>query len=52
MPQMMPMNWIMLFLFFISVFLTFNVMNFYLFNYNYSDLKIKSLNKNPLNWKW
>nr|YP_009110175.1 ATP synthase F0 subunit 8 [Rhodopsona rubiginosa]AIW64881.1 ATP synthase F0 subunit 8 [Rhodopsona rubiginosa] len=54
MPQMMPINWILSLIFFISIFILFNVLNYYIFN-----LKIKNLNnkfspkKNYyLNWKW
>nr|YP_010615453.1 ATP synthase F0 subunit 8 [Abisara chela]WAT94123.1 ATP synthase F0 subunit 8 [Abisara chela] len=53
MPQMMPINWMFSFLFFITIFILFNIMNYYIFNYNIS-LKInniKKINKN-LNWKW
>nr|YP_010586228.1 ATP synthase F0 subunit 8 [Himalopsyche eos]UZZ43990.1 ATP synthase F0 subunit 8 [Himalopsyche eos] len=52
MPQMMPMNWIMLFLFFIIIFIMFNMMNFCLINYNFSNLKSKNIIKFPMNWKW
>nr|YP_010417859.1 ATP synthase F0 subunit 8 [Hypolimnas usambara]USF18018.1 ATP synthase F0 subunit 8 [Hypolimnas usambara] len=53
MPQMMPINWIFFFIFFICIFLIFAMMNFYIFNY-----KMKKNNKMmilmPKNqiWKW
>nr|UDU84751.1 ATP synthase F0 subunit 8 [Archips podanus] len=53
MPQMMPINWMFSFFFFICVFILFNIMNYYIFN-----LKLNNKNSNkkfPLknfNWKW
>nr|YP_009317197.1 ATP synthase F0 subunit 8 [Stathmopoda auriferella]AOX13380.1 ATP synthase F0 subunit 8 [Stathmopoda auriferella] len=53
MPQMMPINWIISFIFFISIFIMFNILNYYNFN-----LKINLNNKNLekkkifLFWKW
>nr|YP_009390959.1 ATP synthase F0 subunit 8 [Meroptera pravella]ARV87617.1 ATP synthase F0 subunit 8 [Meroptera pravella] len=53
MPQMMPINWLMSFFFFIMIFIMFNIMNYYIFN-----IKMKnSLNNNKINfknffWKW
>nr|YP_010586540.1 ATP synthase F0 subunit 8 [Rhyacophila kando]UZZ44354.1 ATP synthase F0 subunit 8 [Rhyacophila kando] len=52
MPQMMPMNWIMLYFFFCSMFLMFNFLNYFSTNYN---IKFSHLSKkliNSLNWKW
>nr|YP_010958779.1 ATP synthase F0 subunit 8 [Circobotys aurealis]WNB40527.1 ATP synthase F0 subunit 8 [Circobotys aurealis] len=54
MPQMMPINWIFSFMFFICIFIIFNIMNYYIFininnkNNNYLPLK----KKNSLIWKW
>nr|YP_010414778.1 ATP synthase F0 subunit 8 [Mythimna unipuncta]YP_010627125.1 ATP synthase F0 subunit 8 [Targalla apicifascia]URT60132.1 ATP synthase F0 subunit 8 [Mythimna unipuncta]WBK26816.1 ATP synthase F0 subunit 8 [Targalla apicifascia] len=53
MPQMMPINWMISFVFFLLVYLIFNIMNYYIFNN-------KKLNKNNnlsfklknFNWKW
>nr|ALO77648.1 ATP synthase F0 subunit 8 [Anaspis sp. ANA01] len=51
MPQMAPLNWLTLMLYFILIFLTFNIMNFYSFSYkNNSSSKTKS--KTSTNWKW
>nr|QXJ79794.1 ATP synthase F0 subunit 8 [Suinzona cyrtonoides] len=51
MPQMMPLNWLFLFFFTINVFLMFNIINY--FNYNYS-IKNNNYSKNLIkyNWKW
>uniref|UniRef100_UPI0030E07679 ATP synthase F0 subunit 8 n=1 Tax=Monochamus guttulatus TaxID=2079363 RepID=UPI0030E07679 len=51
MPQMAPLNWLMLFMFFILIFLLFNIMNYYSYNYN---IKISKKSKYLLtyNWKW
>nr|YP_010292353.1 ATP synthase F0 subunit 8 [Heniocha dyops]ULO26091.1 ATP synthase F0 subunit 8 [Heniocha dyops] len=56
MPQMMPINWLLSFIFFIIIFLTFNIMNYYIFNINKNlnnkkSIKYTSLNKNFF-WKW
>nr|SPP23449.1 ATP synthase F0 subunit 8 [Graphium androcles] len=55
MPQMMPINWIMLFIFFILIFIMFNIMNYYIFSIKYNNNNIyyymKNLKKN-LSWKW
>nr|YP_009743891.1 ATP synthase F0 subunit 8 [Leucophlebia lineata]QIE12670.1 ATP synthase F0 subunit 8 [Leucophlebia lineata] len=54
MPQMMPINWIISLFFFISIFMLFNIMNYYI----YFDLSLKNKNKNNfkklinLSWKW
>nr|YP_010564334.1 ATP synthase F0 subunit 8 [Mythimna turca]UYX62357.1 ATP synthase F0 subunit 8 [Mythimna turca] len=52
MPQMMPINWLISFFFFLLIYLIFNIMNYYIF-------EKKTLNKNNLNikfknfnWKW
>nr|QXJ79807.1 ATP synthase F0 subunit 8 [Suinzona borowieci] len=51
MPQMMPLNWLILFFYTISVFLMFNIINY--FNYNYSIKNINySMKLIKYNWKW
>nr|YP_010192697.1 ATP synthase F0 subunit 8 [Caerulea coeligena]QZP40851.1 ATP synthase F0 subunit 8 [Caerulea coeligena] len=54
MPQMMPINWMLSFFFFIMIFILFNIMNYYIFhnkkNFNYHYNK-NNKNKN-FNWKW
>nr|ASY97875.1 ATP synthase F0 subunit 8 [Miomantis caffra] len=52
MPQMMPLNWLMLFTFFSLLLITFNIINFYS-SYNKFYLKPSSkLMIKSLNWKW
>nr|YP_010627165.1 ATP synthase F0 subunit 8 [Pandesma quenavadi]WBK26856.1 ATP synthase F0 subunit 8 [Pandesma quenavadi] len=53
MPQMMPINWLMSFFFFLIIFLMFNIMNYYIFNINCKNNKNNlSLKKKNLIWKW
>ncbi|YP_009166939.1 ATP synthase F0 subunit 8 (mitochondrion) [Plodia interpunctella] len=53
MPQMMPINWIMSFFFFILIFIMFNMMNYYISmskpSLNFSNKKFSLKN---FNWKW
>nr|ALO77047.1 ATP synthase F0 subunit 8 [Brentidae sp. GENSP01] len=52
MPQMSPLNWLSLMLFFIMILLWFNSFNYFIFkNINKNEFKIKSM-KTQLNWKW
>nr|YP_009029749.1 ATP synthase F0 subunit 8 [Graphium mullah]AHY24032.1 ATP synthase F0 subunit 8 [Graphium mullah] len=54
MPQMMPINWILSIFFFITIFILFNIMNYYIFqikNNNDNIINIKNSKKN-LYWKW
>nr|QHD26834.1 ATP synthase F0 subunit 8 [Idaea effusaria] len=53
MPQMMPINWLISFFFFIMLFIIFNIMNYYMLNLNYDNKKI-NMNKmiKNINWKW
>nr|ASY98596.1 ATP synthase F0 subunit 8 [Ceratomantis saussurii] len=52
MPQMMPLNWLMLFSFFSILLIMFNVMNYYMFfNKTSSIMSMKTLTK-TLIWKW
>nr|YP_010160636.1 ATP synthase F0 subunit 8 [Sesia siningensis]QRH18144.1 ATP synthase F0 subunit 8 [Sesia siningensis] len=52
MPQMMPINWILSFIMFIMIFIMFNIMNYYIFNFNMKSTKKKIMNKKSFNWKW
>nr|WHM51579.1 ATP synthase F0 subunit 8 [Dolichorhinotermes tenebrosus] len=52
MPQMMPMEWTTLYLFFLTTFLTFNIMNYYIASAMSESLVNKLINQTPLNWKW
>nr|AND96619.1 ATP synthase F0 subunit 8 [Euoniticellus intermedius] len=51
MPQMAPINWLMLLIYFSLIFMIFNSLNYYAFNYL---IKKQSFfkKKNILNWKW
>nr|WRO45263.1 ATP synthase F0 subunit 8 [Odontomantis sp.] len=52
MPQMMPLNWLTLFMFFSILMILFNVMNYYMSN-NKSYLISPIKNKiKTINWKW
>nr|QNV11641.1 ATP synthase F0 subunit 8 [Platyptilia sp. DM741] len=52
MPQMMPINWILLFFFFIIIFIIFNMMNYYIFSIKFKSNKSKKLDNKMLVWKW
>nr|WHL46464.1 ATP synthase F0 subunit 8 [Sarbanissa venusta] len=53
MPQMMPINWLILFFLFMLFYFIFNIMNYFIFN---KKLYIKKYNFNmkfkQMNWKW
>nr|QNJ33253.1 ATP synthase F0 subunit 8 [Elaptus prionoides] len=51
MPQMAPLNWLMLFILFTLVFLIFNSMNYFLFIYPVKKFTTKK-SKPIFNWKW
>nr|AEP27453.1 ATP synthase F0 subunit 8 [Deporaus betulae] len=51
MPQMAPLNWLTLFIFFILVFMIFNSVNYFMFNYTPKICKI-SKKSIKFNWKW
>nr|QIV24747.1 ATP synthase F0 subunit 8 [Toxeutes arcuatus] len=51
MPQMAPLNWLTLFIFFVLVFLILNSVNFFSFSYTIKKIPIKS-EKFQFNWKW
>nr|QWB85745.1 ATP synthase F0 subunit 8 [Acanthocinus griseus] len=51
MPQMAPLNWLMLMFYFIMIFLTFNIFNYYLWNPKYSSTN-NFKKKMNFNWKW
>nr|ALO70905.1 ATP synthase F0 subunit 8 [Scaphisoma boleti] len=51
MPQMMPLNWILLFMWFIMIFMIFNSMIY--FNFTYNPKKSNQLiKKTIITWKW
>nr|APX40632.1 ATP synthase F0 subunit 8 [Colaspidema barbarum] len=51
MPQMMPLNWLTLFFYTISIFFLFNMMNYYMFIYKIKSLKT-SKKSIKYTWKW
>nr|YP_009110162.1 ATP synthase F0 subunit 8 [Ctenoplusia limbirena]AIW64870.1 ATP synthase F0 subunit 8 [Ctenoplusia limbirena] len=53
MPQMMPINWLFSFFFFICIYLIFNIMNYYIFNPKTPINNINTIIKfKNLIWKW
>nr|YP_010835741.1 ATP synthase F0 subunit 8 [Themus foveicollis]WFS86424.1 ATP synthase F0 subunit 8 [Themus foveicollis] len=52
MPQMAPLSWLNLFVFFIIVFLIFNSLNYFYFNKPSSSHNKTSINKVKMSWKW
>nr|AHC32042.1 ATP synthase F0 subunit 8 [Eubasilissa regina] len=51
MPQMMPLNWLFLFIMFIAFLILFLIMNYFIYNPNLSSSKI-SITQKKINWKW
>nr|YP_010227868.1 ATP synthase F0 subunit 8 [Propsilocerus taihuensis]UDE16194.1 ATP synthase F0 subunit 8 [Propsilocerus taihuensis] len=55
MPQMAPISWLILLIFFIFILILFNILNYYCFfiksSSQISEKKIFN-NKIDLNWKW
>nr|YP_009045445.1 ATP synthase F0 subunit 8 [Bhagadatta austenia]AHA03796.1 ATP synthase F0 subunit 8 [Bhagadatta austenia] len=53
MPQMMPINWIFSLFLFILIFIIFNIMNYFIFNYENIKMNKNFFKlKNNLTWKW
>nr|AOY39945.1 ATP synthase F0 subunit 8 [Curculionidae sp. BMNH 1040049] len=50
MPQMSPLNWIFLFIFFSSLFMLFSIMNYFTPTYKPSPSKYNKMYIYP--WKW
>nr|QEJ81454.1 ATP synthase F0 subunit 8 [Pygoluciola sp. FM18] len=51
MPQMAPLSWLNLFIFFIMVFMLFNTMNYFSLMYKNMSFNKKKIKKSIL-WKW
>nr|YP_010946781.1 ATP synthase F0 subunit 8 [Pseudoglomeris planiuscula]WGO57538.1 ATP synthase F0 subunit 8 [Pseudoglomeris planiuscula] len=51
MPQMMPMNWLILYMMFILIMLLFSIMNYYLL-LNQPKGQAQNIKKKILTWKW
>uniref|UniRef100_UPI0030031A7C ATP synthase F0 subunit 8 n=1 Tax=Phyllothelys sinense TaxID=2908865 RepID=UPI0030031A7C len=52
MPQMMPLNWLMLFFLFSIILILFNTMNYYISLNKFTPLITKKMLIKSLNWKW
>nr|YP_010989185.1 ATP synthase F0 subunit 8 [Forcipomyia pulchrithorax]WOR86777.1 ATP synthase F0 subunit 8 [Forcipomyia pulchrithorax] len=52
MPQMAPINWLLLFIIFCLTYLFFNILNYYIFSPTLKSSDKKLFNKITLNWKW
>nr|YP_009350744.1 ATP synthase F0 subunit 8 [Ophiotermes mirandus]AIY61792.1 ATP synthase F0 subunit 8 [Procubitermes arboricola]AQP27683.1 ATP synthase F0 subunit 8 [Ophiotermes mirandus] len=52
MPQMMPMEWTMLYIMFLATFLMFNIMNYFAQSPQTQIEGKKVINTNKMNWKW
>nr|UFZ13076.1 ATP synthase F0 subunit 8 [Protohermes similis] len=52
MPQMAPINWLLLFILFSIILILFNIMNYYITMPNSPETSSKSFKLNSLNWKW
>nr|AET13033.1 ATP synthase F0 subunit 8 [Bittacomorphella fenderiana] len=54
MPQMAPMSWLILFMFFSIIFIMFNMMNYYnsMPIYSSKTKSITNIKINSMNWKW
>nr|YP_009049147.1 ATP synthase F0 subunit 8 [Tribolium audax]AIE43740.1 ATP synthase F0 subunit 8 [Tribolium audax] len=52
MPQMAPLNWLLLMIMFIMIMVSFNLINFYSFSYNTQKSPNSIHQKSQTNWKW
>nr|YP_009351342.1 ATP synthase F0 subunit 8 [Postsubulitermes parviconstrictus]AQP29315.1 ATP synthase F0 subunit 8 [Postsubulitermes parviconstrictus] len=52
MPQMMPMEWTLLYITFLMTFLMFNIMNYFAQSPNSQQKTKKFIHINKTNWKW
>nr|AMW67804.1 ATP synthase F0 subunit 8 [Sisyra nigra] len=52
MPQMAPISWFTLFLYFTMIMILFSIMNYYTFYFNLPSKKTETLNSLSLSWKW
>nr|YP_009434622.1 ATP synthase F0 subunit 8 [Dorcadia ioffi]ATF28031.1 ATP synthase F0 subunit 8 [Dorcadia ioffi] len=53
MPQMAPMLWLLLFIFFICVYLLFLIKNYYSYSIKVNQfITINKMTKKFFNWKW
>nr|YP_009383479.1 ATP synthase F0 subunit 8 [Parasa consocia]APH08559.1 ATP synthase F0 subunit 8 [Parasa consocia]UMR54992.1 ATP synthase F0 subunit 8 [Parasa consocia] len=52
MPQMMPLNWMLLFLFSIIIFIMFNIFNYFMYNPKSNKHMNMNFFKKKITWKW
>nr|AVN67216.1 ATP synthase F0 subunit 8 [Allacta bimaculata] len=52
MPQMMPISWLMLFMFFSMNFMMINMINYYIYMPEPSSTSKKNINIKIMSWKW
>nr|AXS66553.1 ATP synthase F0 subunit 8 [Latridiidae sp. 1 KM-2017] len=52
MPQMAPMNWLTLMMYFTLIYLIFNSINYFSFNYKNEEKSLLKKITNISNWKW
>nr|YP_002229129.1 ATP synthase F0 subunit 8 [Corydalus cornutus]ACH89978.1 ATP synthase F0 subunit 8 [Corydalus cornutus] len=52
MPQMAPINWLLLFILFSMILILFNIMNYFITMPASPELTLKNFKKNNFNWKW
>nr|AMW68024.1 ATP synthase F0 subunit 8 [Drepanepteryx phalaenoides] len=52
MPQMSPLSWSILFIYFIFLLILFCIMNYYMIFYKTSHFFSKKFKSFSLNWKW
>nr|QAX91249.1 ATP synthase F0 subunit 8 [Schedorhinotermes sp. 9 MW-2019]QAX91273.1 ATP synthase F0 subunit 8 [Schedorhinotermes sp. 1 MW-2019] len=52
MPQMMPMEWTILYATFLATFLTFNITVYYMTSTKSTKSSKSFINQIQLNWKW
>nr|QXT44300.1 ATP synthase F0 subunit 8 [Anenteotermes polyscolus] len=52
MPQMMPMEWTLLYITFLATFLMFNIMNYFTQAPSQQQSTKKTIQTNKINWKW
>nr|QXT44053.1 ATP synthase F0 subunit 8 [Anenteotermes nanus] len=52
MPQMMPMEWTLLYMTFLATFLMFNIMNYFAQTPQQQSKTKKFININKTSWKW
>nr|ALO70404.1 ATP synthase F0 subunit 8 [Bolitobius castaneus] len=52
MPQMAPMSWLTLFIYFVMIFIFFNLINYFSFSYKPKTFSFMASKINKINWKW